>query len=105
MWFCLEFARAAIEIGSNFRSQSSEKTKQAEACSPMLRAMAQAAPACLGVVNFLQLLRNESVAIGHLNSWQRLGVDDVLFLDDFVAIEHKGNQGIYFVGTQRTFLV
>src|SRR5260370_35476186 len=81
------------------------KSKRKKNLCYLSRAMPHAASALLGIVNFFQLLRNETVAIGHLNFRQRFGVDDVFFLDDVIAIQHESDEGINFVCAQRSFLI
>jgi hypothetical protein len=66
--------------------------------------MAELAAALFPIVDFVQILGNESIAIGHFDFGQCCGVHDVVFLDDVIAVEEKRRQGIDLVNLQRPFL-
>ena len=66
--------------------------------------MPELAAALFPIVNFVQILGNESVAIRHFDFGQCRGVDDVVFLDDAIAIKDKRREGIDLVNLQRPFL-
>src|SRR5579863_4113018 len=69
------------------------------------RAMAELAAALLPIVDFVGVLRDESVAIRHFDFRQARGVHYVVFLDDLVAEKNERRQGIYFVRLERALLV
>src|SRR6266436_7148283 len=81
---------------ANFKTAQTEVWATHQGSS---RTMPQLASPFLGIVNFLELLRDETIAIGHLNLRQNLGVDHVIFFDDIVAKEHEGRKRINLVHT------
>ena len=68
-------------------------------------AMPELAASLLPIVNFVKILGNESIAIGHFYFGESRGVDDVIFLDDVIAIQDERREGIDFIDLERSFLI
>src|ERR1700676_4799948 len=69
-----------------------------------LRAVPELAAALLPIVNFVQILGYESVTIGHFDFGESRGVDDVVFLDDVIAVQDERREGIDLIDLERSFL-
>ena len=56
------------------------------------------------IVNVLEVMRNEIVAIGHFYLGQARGVGDLGLGNDLVARENKRRQGVHIAGAKSALL-
>ena len=57
------------------------------------------------IVNVLEVMRNEIVAVGHFHFGQTRGVDDLGFGDDFVVGENECRQSVNVAAAKRPLLL
>lgn len=67
--------------------------------------MPRAASPRAQIVNVLEVMRNEIVAVGHFHFGQARGVDDLGFGDDLIAVENERRQSVNLAGAKRTLLL
>ena len=67
--------------------------------------MPRAASPRAQIVNVLEVMRNEIVAVGHFHFGQARSVDHLRFGDDLIAVENERRQSVNLAGAKRTLLL